>query len=150
MTHLQIYQQLYRILKPNFHHEAVFWYMETLAKTSNQFHIQSISAENVQLMDDAKVNNSIIKKAFIRIYQHGAQVDDENQRMFFFGECLNYMQVGKGYLDFEIKVIKADNTILTVADDNTNDVIRLVDNAFASTMQGTPISTSAGTEIEPN
>ena len=124
--------------------------METLAKTSSQFHIQSISAKNIQLMDEAKVENSIIKKDFIRTYQHGAQVDDENQVMFFFGECLNYIQVVDGYLDFEIKVRKTNITILVVADDNTNDVIRLVNDAFASTVQGIRISTSAGTEIEQN
>ena len=106
-----------------------------------------MSAEDFQLIDDLKIDDSIIKRDFIKIYhQHGAEVNNENQNIkFYFGENLNYIQIGNAYLEIDILVRKADRTNFTDADE-----IRLVNNALAYIFQEGRISTSAGTEIEHN
>ena len=53
-------------------------------------------------------------------------------------------------MEFDIRVRKNDNTNFTVANDKTNDLIRLVNNALAYTIHDARISTSAGVEIEQN
>ena len=53
-------------------------------------------------------------------------------------------------MEFEIKVRKADNINFIVATDKTNEVISLVNNAFAFTIHDARISTSSGTETEQN
>ena len=85
-------------------------------------------AEDFQLIDNEKIDNSIIKRDFMEIYhQHGAQVNDENQSIkFFLGGNLTHIQIGSAYLEFEMKVRKVDNTNFIVATDNTNEVNRLV------------------------
>ena len=69
-----------------------------------------MSAENFQLVADSKIDDSIIKRDFIKRYhQHGAEVNDENQNIkFYFGENLNYIQIGNSYLEIGIEVKKAD------------------------------------------
>ena len=59
------------------------------------------------------------------------------------------IQVGKGYLEFDIKTRKDrfDNFSLTAPG---HDVIRLVNNAFVYTLHDARISTSSGVEIEQN
>ena len=84
-------------------------------------------------------------------HQNGQQVDDENQRIKnFLGESLNYIQIGNGYSEIDIKIRKPDITNIIKAADNTNEVIRLVKNAFAYTIHDARISTSSGTENEQN
>ena len=106
-----------------------------------------MSAEDFQLKDTEKIDDSIIKRDFIKIYhQSGANVHAETSQIkFYFVENHNFIQVGNGYLEFDIR-IRLDN------DSNFVDgnVIRLVNNAFAYTMRGARISTSAGVEIEQN
>ena len=106
-----------------------------------------MSAENFQLIDDLKIDDSIIKMDFIKIYhQHGAEVNNENQNIkFYFGEKLNYIQIGNAYLEIDILVRKADRTNFSNADE-----IRLVNNGLAYIFQEGRLSTSAGTEIEHN
>ena len=106
-----------------------------------------MSAEDFQLIDDLKIDDSIIKRDFIKIYhQHGAEVNNENQNIkFYFGENLNYIQIGNAYLEIDIEVARADGTNFADADE-----IRLVNNALAYIFQEGRISTSAGTEIEHN
>ena len=55
-----------------------------------------------------------------------------------------------GYLQFEIKVRKTDETIFFVAVVNTNEVFRFVDYAFAYTLHDARISTSSGRKTEQN
>ena len=111
-----------------------------------------MSANDFQLIDDEKIDDSIIKRDFIKIYhQSGANVDADNSQIkFYFGENHNFIQVGNGYLEFDIRVRKRNNAIFIVADNNTNEIIRLVNNAFAYTIHDARISTSAGVEIEQN
>ena len=99
------------------------------------------------MIDDSKIDDSIIKRDFITIYhQHGAEVNNENQNIkFYFGENLNYIQIGNAYLEIDIEVKKADGTNFADAD-----LIRLVNNAFAYVFQEGRISTAAGVEIEHN
>ena len=106
-----------------------------------------MSAEDFQLTDDSKVDDSIIKRDFLKIYhQHGAEVKNENQNnKFYFGENPNYMQIGNSYLEIDIEVRKADRTNFANADD-----IRLVNNGLAYIFQEGRLSKSAGTEIEHN
>ena len=106
-----------------------------------------MSAEDFQLIDDEKIDDSIIKRDFIKIYhQSGANVDDENSQIkFYFGENHNFIQVGNSYLDFDTRV-RLDN------DNNfaESNLTRLINNAFAYTIHDVTISTSAGVEIEQN
>ena len=106
-----------------------------------------MSAEDFQLIDDLKIDDSIIKRDFIKIYlQHGAEVNNENQNIkFYFGENLNYIQIGNSYLEIDLEVARADGNNFADADE-----IRLVNNALAYVFQEGRISTSAGTEIEHN
>ena len=106
-----------------------------------------MSAEGFQLIDDSKIDDTIIKRDFIKIsHQHGVEVNNENQNIkFYFGENLNYIQIGNAYLEIDIEVKQADNTNFTNADQ-----IRLVNNGLACIFQQGKMSTSAGTEIEHN
>ncbi len=65
-----------------------------------------MSAEDFQLIDESKIDDSIIKRDFINLYhQHGAEVNNENQNIkFYFGENLNYIQIGNSFLEFDIEV----------------------------------------------
>ena len=104
-----------------------------------------MSAEDFQLIDDSKIDDSNIKSDFIKIYhQHGAEVNKEDQKKYF-GENLNYIQIGKAHLEIDILVRKADRTNFTNADE-----IRLVNKGLAYIFQEGRISTSAGTELEHN
>ena len=106
-----------------------------------------MSAEAFQLIDDSKIDDSIIKRDFIKIYhQHGAEVNNENQSVkFYFGANPIYIQIGNAYLEIDIEVRKADRANFTNADN-----MRLVNNGLAYVFQEGEISTSAGTEIEHN
>ena len=91
-----------------------------------------MSAEDFQMIDDSKIDDSIIKRDFIKIYhQHSAEVNNENQNIkFYFGENLNYIQTGNAYLKFDILVRKADGTNFANADK-----IRFVNNGLAYIFQ---------------
>ena len=110
-----------------------------------------MSAEDFQLIDNEKIDDSIIKRDFIKIYhQSGANVDAENSQIkFHFGENHNFIQVGNGYLEFDIRIRRDDGNAFTIVAPG-NDIIRLVNNAFAYTIHDARISTSAGVEIEQN
>ena len=106
-----------------------------------------MSAKDFQLIDLEKIDDSIIKRDFIKIYhQSGANADAEiSQIKFYFGENHNFIQVGNGYLEIDSRVrLDNDNSF---ADGN---LIRLVNNAFAYTIHDSRISSSAGVEIEQN
>ena len=106
-----------------------------------------MSAKDFQLIDDSKIDDSIIKRDFIKIYhQHGAEVNNENQNFkFYFGENPNYIQTGNAYPEIDIEVKRADGISFANADQ-----IRLVNNRLAHVFQEGRLSTSAGTEIEHN
>ena len=113
-----------------------------------------MSAEDFQLIDDEKIDDSIIKRDFIKIYhQSGANVDAENSQIkFYFGEKHNFIQVGNGYLEFDIRIGRVDGNAFRVRvnDGDPNDLIRIVNNAFAYTIHDARISSSTEVEIEQN
>ena len=111
-----------------------------------------MSAEDFQLIDDSKIDDSIIKRDFIKIYhQSGANVDAENSQIkFYFGENHNFIQVGNGYLEFDIRGTRANGNAFGIGDAPAGDIIRLVNNAFAYTIHDARISSIAGVEIEQN
>ena len=86
-----------------------------------------MSTEDFQLIDDSKIDDSIIKRDFMKIYhQNGAEVNIENQNIkIYFGENLNFIQIGKRYLEIDIDV-RTDRTNFTNADE-----IRLVNIGLA-------------------
>ena len=108
-------------------------------------------AEDFQLVDIEKIDDSIIKRDLIKIYhQSGANVDAENSQFkFYFGENHIFIQVGNVYLEFDIRIRRDDGNAYTIVAPG-NDVIRLVNNAFAYTIHDARISSSAGVEIEQN
>ena len=110
-----------------------------------------MSAEDFQLIDIEKIDDSIMKQHFIKTYhQSGANVDAEKSQVnFYLGENLKFFQVGSGYLEFDIRVRRADGNPFTFAAPR-NDIKRLVKNAFAYTIQNATISTTTGVEIEQN
>ena len=99
------------------------------------------------MIDDSKIDDSIIKRDFINIYhQHGAEVNNENQNIkFYFGENFNYIQRGNAYLEIDIDGKGADANNFANADE-----IRLVNVALDYVFQEGRLYTSAGTEIEHN
>ena len=110
-----------------------------------------MSAEDFQLIDDSKIDDSIIKRDFIKIcHQSGANVGAENSKIkFYFGENHNFIQVGNSYLEVDIRVRRADGNPFAIVAPG-NDKIRLVNNGFAYTIHDARISSSAGVEIEQN
>ena len=67
-----------------------------------------MSAEDFQLIDDSKIDDSIIKQDYIKCYhQHGAEVHNENENIkLYFGENLNYIHLGNAYLEIDILLVK--------------------------------------------
>ena len=110
-----------------------------------------MSAVDFQLMDDEKIDDSIIKRDYIKIYhQSEANVDAENSQIkFYFGENHKFFQIGNGYLEFDIRVRRANGNPFTITAPNL-DIFRLVNNAFAYTIHDARISASSGVEIEQN
>ena len=111
-----------------------------------------MSVEDIQLIDNEKIDDSIIKRDFKKIYhQSGANVDAENSQIkFYFGENHNFFQVGSGYLEFDIRVRRANGNPFNIGLAPAGDTVRLVNNAFGYTFDDARISTSAGVEIEQN
>ena len=106
-----------------------------------------MSAEVFQLIDDSKIDDCFIKRDFTKRYhQHGAEVNNENQNFIFcFSENLKCLQIGNGYLEFDLEVKKTDNTKFFDADET-----RLVENGLTYIIQEGRLSTSSGTEIQNN
>ena len=86
-----------------------------------------MGAEDFQLKDDERIDDSIIKRDSIKNYhQSGANVDAENSQFnFYFGENHNFFHVGNGYLDFDIRIRRDDGNPFTIVALG-NDIIRLV------------------------
>ena len=105
-----------------------------------------MSLEDFQLLDNESIDNSIIKRNFLKVYhQQGAQLNDPDQNIeFIFGDNNNYHQIGNSYLQFDITVRPQ-----LIADAFGEDSpIRLVNNAFAHCFKQGVIDTTGGMEIE--
>ena len=68
-----------------------------------------MSAEDFQLIDDGKIDDSIMKRDFMKIYhQSGANIDNESSKInFYFGKNHSFIQVGNGYLEFYLKIYRS-------------------------------------------
>ena len=64
--------------------------------------------EVFQLLEDQKMDNSIKQSDIVKVcHKPGAKIHDENSNIkFFFGENLNYIQVGTGFLEFDTRILK--------------------------------------------
>ena len=92
-----------------------------------------------------------MKRDYLKIYhQQGAQLNDPDQNIeFIFGENNNFHQIGNSYLGFDVTVRKANGNNFNFTDvPATNEVIRLVNIAFAHCFKEAVISTTGGMEIE--
>ena len=110
-----------------------------------------MNLEDFQLLDNEPIDNSMIKRDFIKVYhQQGAQLNNPDQNIeFIFGEKNNYQQIGISYLQFDITVRKSDGNIFNLTNVlATNEVIRLIKNAFAHGFKEGVISTTGGMVIE--
>ena len=110
-----------------------------------------MSKADFQLIDNEPIDNSIIKRDYLKIYrQQGDLLNDPDQNVeFIIGENNNYNRVGGSHLGFDITLRKADgNKCNIIKDPATNEVIRLVNNAFANCFNEGTISPTEGMEIE--
>ena len=106
-----------------------------------------MSLENFQLIDNEPIDNSITKRYFSKVYhQQGFLLNDPDQNVeFIFGENNKYHQVGNSLLGFDITVRKADcNNFNFTNDCATNEVITLVNSAFAYCFKKGTMSTTGG------
>ena len=97
------------------------------------------------MIDDSKIDGSIIKRDFVKIYhQHGAEVNVENQNIkFYFRENLNFIQRSSGYLKIDPEAKKTDIASFTKADQ-----FRLVNFGLAYILQEARSSTSSGAKTD--
>ena len=110
-----------------------------------------MSLEDFQLIDNEPFDNSIVKRDYLKKYhQQGALLNDPNQNVYFiFGENINYHRPGNSQLGFDITVREADgNNFNFTIDPATNEVLRLVNNAFAYYFKEATPATTGGMEIE--
>ena len=106
-----------------------------------------MSLEDFQLLDNEPFDNSIIKRDFTKNYhQQGAQLNTSDQNIeFIFGENNNYIQIGNGYLEFNITVRKHDTTNFHI-----EDPIRLINNGYAFCFKEARLRTNVRSDIEHN
>ena len=103
-----------------------------------------MSLEHFQLLDNEPIDNTIIKRDYLKIYhQRGPNLNDSNQNVaFIFGENNNYHQIGKDCLEFVITVRNPAANF-----DKTSD-IRLNNNALAFCFKEASLATTSGSELE--
>jgi len=105
-----------------------------------------MNLENFQLLDNEPIDNSIIKRDYLKTYhQQGANLTDSDQNVeIFFVENNNYNQIGNAYLEFDITVRRQDNA------DFDNEPIRMTNNGFAYVFKEARLSTTSGSDLEHN
>ena len=106
-----------------------------------------MSLEDLKLLDNEPLDNSIIKRDFTKIYhRQGDQINQSDQNIeFCFGENQNYHLIGNSFLQFNITVRKNDTTNF-----HNDDPIRLVNNGFAFCSIEARLTTSIGGDFEIN
>ena len=106
-----------------------------------------MSLEDYQLLDKEPFDNSIIKRAFTKIYHRPEdQLNQSDQNIeFIFGENNNYHQIGNAYLEFNVTVRKNGDTNF-----HYDDPVRLVKNGYAFCFKEARLSTTIGSDIEIN
>ena len=106
-----------------------------------------MSLEVFQLLDNAPIYNSIVKKDFTQTYhRQGDQLNQSDQNIeFLFGENNFYHQIGNAYLEIFITVRKNDDTNF-----HNDDPVRLVNNGLAFSFKKARLYTTLGSDIEIN
>ena len=106
-----------------------------------------MSLEDFELINDTTIDNSILKRDFLKIYhQQGANLNNSDQNIeFIFGENSNLHQNGNAYLQYDITVRNHNNNDL-----EDGNVIRIMNNAFAYTFKEARLSTTGGSDLEDN
>ena len=103
--------------------------------------------EDFQLLDNEALDNSIIKRYFIKTYHRlGDQLNQSDQNIeFIFGENNTYHQIGNAYLELIVTLRKNDTTNF-----HNNDPIPLVNNGYAFCLKEARLTTSIVGDIEIN
>ena len=106
-----------------------------------------MSTQDFHLLDNEPIENSIIKRDFLKVHhQQAAQLNQPDQNIgFLLGESNNYHKIGNSYSEFGITVLKNDTTNFSY-----DDPIRLVNNALAFCLEEARLSTTIGSDIEHN
>ena len=110
-----------------------------------------MSLNDFHLIHNEKIDNSIIRRDFLKNYhQQAANLKDSDQNVdFIIGENKNYHQIGKAYFHYQLMIEKdvavAANRVLV-----KGDAIRLVNNAFAFCFKEARLRTTGGSDIEYN
>ena len=94
------------------------------------FYSINLSLEDFQLIPKETIDNSNIKRVFLKIHHQQAAnlIYSDQNNDFMFGENINYHQIGNTTLQYAMtieKVVAADRVLVD------EDGIRLVNNAFA-------------------
>ena len=102
--------------------------------------------EDFHLLDNETIDNSIVKRDFLKIYhQKGANLNDSDQNVaFIFGENNNHHQISYAYLEFDLTVRNPSANF-----DDTSE-IRSINNAFAYCFKEAFLSTTGGSDMEHN
>ena len=103
--------------------------------------------EDLRLLYDEAIDNSVIKRDFTKIYhRQGDRLNKSDQSIeFILGESNNYHQIGNAYLEFNVTVRKNDDTNF-----HYDDPVRLVNNGFAYCFKEPCLVTTIGSDIESN
>ena len=108
-----------------------------------------MSLELSQLTDNGTIDNSNIKRGFLKIFhQQASNSNDSDQNVEFnFGEKINYHQISNTYLHYE-KTIEKDVAIAANRVFAQADVIRLATNALAYCFKEARLSSTGGSDVE--
>ena len=103
-----------------------------------------MSLENFHSLNNEPIDNSIVKRDFLKIYQQqGAQLNDPNQNIeYIYDANNNYHPIGNLYREFDISV--RDPTVGY----NKNAETRLFKNGFVFCSTEATIATTGVMEIE--
>ena len=106
-----------------------------------------MSLEVFYFLDNEPLDNSVIKRDFIKMYhRQGDQLNQSDQNIeFIFGENNNYHQIGNAYLEFNVTVRKNDDTIF-----HYDDPVRLVNIGVAFCFKEARFCTTICSDIEIN
>ena len=102
------------------------------------------------------IMKKLIIKYRIRFYQKTSPTWGSSRQwksshyVSFGGRSPNYIQKTKCNLEYKVRLRETDNSNSILANENTNEVIRIIKSAFVITFHDARISTSSGTEIEQN
>ena len=105
-----------------------------------------MNLKDFQLLDNEPIDNSIIKRDYLKVYhQQGANTNDSNQNFeFSFGEKNNYHQNGNAYFEIDIIVRNTAGNFIDAGN------IRLINNAFANCFKEVFSSITGGSDLEHN